>query len=338
MKLLTIAIPCYNSQEYMSHAVESALCGGEDVEIILINDGSTDDTLKIGMDYQKQYPDIIKIIDQENKGHGGAVNAGIANAGGLFFKVLDSDDWLDKKALQEVLDKLKEIISKGQSLDMLITNYVYEKVTEVKKKVIRYRSAMPENVLFNWNDVKQFKHGQYILMHSVIYRTRLLYDCNLLLPEHTFYVDNIFVYQPLPFVKNMYYMDLNLYRYFIGRENQSVTEANMIKRIDQQLFVNKLMIDCCDVMSLKNHKLKDYMIKYLTIMMTVSSVYLIKDGSAGRLKQKDELWEYLENKDKRLYNAVNSDMMVKPMQSRRMFFLRIVKIGYKIAKKIFKFG
>ena len=85
--------------------------------------------------------------------------------------------------------------------------------------------------------------GQYILMHSVIYRTELLRQCGLELPEHTFYVDNIFVYQPLPHVKTMYYLDVNFYRYFIGRDDQSVNEQVMIGRIDQQIRVNKLMID-----------------------------------------------------------------------------------------------
>ena len=85
--------------------------------------------------------------------------------------------------------------------------------------------------------------GKYILMHSVIYRTGLLRDCGLELPKHTFYVDNLFVYQPLPHVQTMYYMDVNFYRYFIGREDQSVHEDVMIRRIDQQLFVNRIMID-----------------------------------------------------------------------------------------------
>ena len=85
--------------------------------------------------------------------------------------------------------------------------------------------------------------GKYILMHSVIYRTELLRECKLELPKHTFYVDNIFVYKPLPYVKTMYYMDVNFYRYFIGRNDQSVNEEVMIRRIDQQLLVNRLMID-----------------------------------------------------------------------------------------------
>ena len=85
------------------------------------------------------------------------------------------------------------------------------------------------------------------MMHSVIYRTQMLKDCALELPKHTFYVDNIYVYHPLPYVKKMYYLDVNFYRYYIGREGQSVQEKVMIGRIDQQLRVTKIIIDDCDL-------------------------------------------------------------------------------------------
>ena len=133
--------------------------------------------------------------------------------------------------------------------------------------------------------------GQYILMHSVIYRTGLLRDCGLELPRHTFYVDNLFVYQPLPHVKSMYYLDVNFYRYFIGRDDQSVNEKVMIGRLDQQIRVTKLMLGCCDVLKLSDRKLRRYMIRYLEIMMTVSSILAIpgqrriwaKNGSCGSI-------------------------------------------------------
>lgn len=96
MKLLTVAIPCYNSQDYMEHAVETALVGGEDVEIILVNDGSSDKTAEIADRLQKEHPTIVRAIHQENGGHGAAVNTGLANASGLYYKVLDSDDWFDR--------------------------------------------------------------------------------------------------------------------------------------------------------------------------------------------------------------------------------------------------
>lgn len=110
--------------------------------------------------------------------------------------------------------------------------------------------------MFTWDDVKVFIAGQYILMHSVIYRTELLRDCGLELPMHTFYVDNIFVYEPLPHVRKMYYLDVNFYRYFIGRSDQSVNEQVMIGRIDQQIRVTKLMMGYYDVTKLQNKKLR----------------------------------------------------------------------------------
>ncbi len=337
MKLLTVAVPCYNSAEYMRHAIDSILVGGEDVEIIVVDDGSSDETAQIADEYAFHYPTIIKAVHQENGGHGEAVNVGLREASGIYFKVVDSDDWLDKEAYKVVLDTLRRLVGEGKSVDMMIANYVYEKVTENTKKVINYRTALPVDQIFTWDQVKYFRQGHYILMHSVIYRTKLLHDCNLSLPKHTFYVDNIFVYQPLPYVRTMYYLDVNLYRYFIGRDDQSVTVANMIKRIDQQERVNRYMIDCCDVMALKNKKLQHYMIKYLSIMMTVTSVYLIKEGSAESIQKKEKLWEDLKKKDKKLYKKIHDNLLGRSMNFKSRLGRGIVKMGYTIAGKIFKF-
>ena len=243
MKLLTIKVPCYNSEKYMRKCIDSLLPGGEDVEIIIVDDGSKDATAQIADEYAEKYPSIVKAIHKENGGHGSGVNTGIENAEGLFFKVVDSDDWVLDTAYQTILETLRGFAGGDQVLDMLISNYVYEKEGEKRKKVIRYKHVLPENEVFTWKDVHRFHKGQYILMHSVIFRTKLLRDCGLKLPEHTFYVDNLFVYEPLPYVKNMYYLDVNFYRYYIGRSDQSVNEKVMIGRIDQQLKVNRLMVD-----------------------------------------------------------------------------------------------
>lgn len=200
MKLLTFAIPSYNSQDYMEHCIESLLPGGEDVEILIVDDGSKDSTAEIADSYEKKYPGIVRAIHQENGGHGEAVNAGIRNATGLFFKVVDSDDWVDYEAYMKVLAKLRELAGGDTVLDMFIANYVYEKEGAKHKKVMRY-STLPQDKVFTWNEAGRFHKGQYILMHSVIYRTQLLRECGLELPKHTFYVDNIYVYKPLPSVK-----------------------------------------------------------------------------------------------------------------------------------------
>ena len=338
MKLLSVAIPCYNSQEYMRKCIESLLKGGEDVEIIVVNDGSKDDTAAIADEYARKYPSIVKAIHKPNGGHGSAVNAGIANATGLFFKVVDSDDWVKEEAYDAIMDKLRELIKSGQMIDMFISNFVYEKEGEKHSKVMRYKHALPENRVFEWKDVKHFHKGQYILMHSVIYRTGLLRECKLELPEHTFYVDNIFVFKPLPYVKRMYYMDVNFYRYYIGREGQSVQEKVMIGRIDQQIRVNKILIDDCDVWKIKNKKLRNYMLSYLEIMMAVSSILAIKSKQPENLAKKKELWQYLKAKDVRAYKRIRRSIMGNTMNLPGEGGRKISVAAYKIAQMVVGFN
>ena len=312
MKLLTFTIPCYNSQDYMRHCIESILPGGEDVEILIVDDGSKDDTAAIADEYAEKYPTIVKAIHQENGGHGEAVNAGIRNATGLYFKVVDSDDWVDWNAYQAILAKLREIAGGSVALDMLLANYVYEKEGAKHKRVMR-QTGFPKDQIFTWSDVRHFYKGHYILMHSVIYRTKLLRECGLELPKHTFYVDNIYVYKPLPHVRTMYYMDVDFYRYFIGREDQSVNEKVMISRIDQQIRVNKIMIDDVDLNKVSNYKCRHYMINYLEIITVVTTVMLLRSGTEENLEKKRELWRYIKNKDIGLFHRLRNGIMGQTM-------------------------
>lgn len=338
MKILSVAIPCYNSESYMRNCIESLLLGGDDVEIIIVNDGSKDTTAAIANEYALKYPNIVKAVHQENGGHGEAVNTGLANSTGMFFKVVDSDDWVNKEAYLKILDKLKEIINSGKNLDMLIANYVYEKVGAKHKKVIAYRNVLPIDEFFTWEDIGRFRVDQYILMHSVIYRTELLKQCGFKLPKHTFYVDNIFVFQPLPFVKDMYYMDVNFYRYFIGREDQSVNEKVMISRIDQQIRVTKIMIDYFDYKKVSSKKCQKYMVRYLDIMMTVSSIMLILSETDENYEKKKELWRYLKNANKKLYRHIRYTVLGNSMNLPGKGGRKVSKIGYKISQKFIGFN
>lgn len=297
MKLLSIVVPCYNSQDYMKKCIDSLLVGGDEVEIIVVDDGSTDSTAEIADGYAEKYSNIVKVIHKENGGHGSAVNAGLDFASGLYFKVVDSDDWVKESSYKEILDTLKKLVGGPETLDMLISNFVYEKVGVKRKRVVSYKNALPQNKMFTWDQVRHFHKSQYILMHSVIYRTNLLRECGLRLPEHTFYVDNLFVFEPLPYVKNMYYIDTNFYRYFIGRDDQSVNEKVMISRIDQQIRVNKIMFDYLSNIKVENRKTYKYMVKYLSIITTVSSILLIRADTEESLQKKEELWNYIRTKN-----------------------------------------
>lgn len=324
MKLISFVVPCYNSSSYMHHALDTILEIKEDIELIIVNDGSTDDTLKIAKEYQKKYPQVIKVIDKENGGHGSGVNAGLGIASGKYFKVVDSDDWVDTSSLKKVVATLKK-----QDIDMLIVNYVYEKKGSPKE--MGYLNVFKENEIFTWQEVGHFKVSEYLLMHSVFYKTSLLKEIHLTLPEHTFYVDNIFVYYPLPFVKTMYYLNVPLYRYFIGRTDQSVNERVMIGRVDEQIKATKMMIDFFDPLTIEPKSLQKYLIHYLDIMMTISTILLkLANTKEANLKSK-ELWNYLKEKNKSVYKKLKIARLAK--------LPRFISVpGYKIARKIFKFN
>ena len=341
MKLLSFAVPCYNSAGYMEKCIDSLLAGGDEVEIIIVDDGSTDETPAIADRLSAQHPSIIRVIHQENGGHGEAVNSGIREAKGLFFKVIDSDDWVKKEAYLRILDKLKELAEGEKRLDMLISNFVYEKTGEKHKRVMQYRRALPVDKMFSWNDVGHFKKGQYILMHSVIFRTKLLRECGLVLPGHTFYVDNIYVFEPLVNVKNMYYMDVNFYRYFIGRDDQSVNESVMIKRVDQQIKVNMRMYEFYSkrrMSLLSNRKLRHYMYNYLEIITTVSSILLILEGTGESMNKKNELWKWMAKTDLNLERRLRGGFLGQGMNLPGRIGRKISLDGYHVAQKIFHFN
>ncbi|WP_407270296.1 glycosyltransferase family 2 protein [Radiobacillus sp. PE A8.2] len=338
MKLLSVVIPCYNSQDYMRYCIESLLPGGEDVELLIVNDGSVDQTASIATEYAKKYPTIVKAIHQENGGHGEAVNAGIRHASGLYFKVVDSDDWVDIRAYMKILETLRGFVTEGKSVDLIISNFVYEKEGAKYKKIMKYDNALPEGTIFTWDDMKPFRKGQYILMHSVIYKTQLLRDCDLVLPKHTFYVDNLYVYTPLVHVNTIYYVNVDLYRYFIGREDQSVQESIMIRRIDQQIKVNKLMIEQVELENINNLMLRDYMLRHLEIVTVVSAILLIRSGTEENLKKKKELWKYIKNRDEQLYHNLKYGIMGQLINLPGKAGRSISVGAYKISQRLVGFN
>ena len=327
----------------MENCVSSLVVGGDEVEVLVVDDGSSDRTAEIADELEAEYPGIVRAIHQPNKGHGGAVNTGIENASGLYFKVVDSDDKVKASAFKTILDKLRENKDAEEKIDLLISNFVYDKEGQAHKKVMEYRKVLPVNRMFSWDEAKRFRKGQYILMHSVIYRTQLLRECGLRLPEHCFYVDNIYVFNPMPSVKNLYYLDVNFYYYFIGRDDQSVNEEVMIGRLDQQSRVNRIMFDFfSDSVAEGRIKMKSplyrYMYNYLEIITTITSVLAIISDDHQKIAIKDDLWEYLSEKDHELYLKLRRGIFGTVVHLPGRVGKRVVSTGYGIARNIFGFN
>lgn len=322
----------------MEKAINSILPAGEDVEILIVNDGSTDKTKKIGKQYAERFPSIVKVINKENGGHGDAVNSGLSHASGKYFKVVDSDDWVDEDSLMKLLEVIRGFVREGAEVDMIVSNYVYEKAGMEHKKIIHYRNVLPQNEIFRWDDIGSFHLDQYILMHSVMYRTEMLKLCQLKLPKHTFYVDNIYVYYPLPHVRLLYYLDVDFYRYFIGREDQSVNEKIMISRVDQQIYVTKSMISMYDLRLIGSKKLRKYMINYLAIMMTVSSILCIRSKNAENLQKKKELWKYLRQMDYKIFLKIRYGILGQTMNLPGRSGRKVSSMAYSVARRLIGFN
>ena len=257
-----------------------------------------------------------------NLGHGGAVNTGIHNAQGLYFKVVDSDDWVNEESYKEILKTLEELVKGSKTVDLLISNFVYEKQGATRKKVMQYRHCLPVNQIFTWNEVGHMPKGKYLLMHSMIYRTQLLLECNL----------------TLPYVQNMYYLDTNFYRYFIGRDDQSVNETVMIRRIDQQLRVNKLMVNSYTSCGSMNKRTRAYMISYLDIITTISSIMLIRSGTKEALDKKKELLEYIRSTNRALYGKLRHSLMGNFMNLPGRGGRKVSVAAYKLCQKFYGFN
>ena len=338
-KLITYAIPCYNSAEYMDACIESILACNrpDDIEIIIVDDGSAkDNTLEKAQVWESTNPGVVRAIHQENGGHGAAVMTGLENARGLYFKVVDSDDWLDNDANMRMLDKLASF---DEPIDLMLVNYVYEHTADNTQEVMKYTRMLPVDQLFTWDDCGHFGLTKYILMHSVIYRTQMLRDCGLTLPRHTFYVDNIFVYVPLPRCKTLYYLDVDLYRYFIGRDDQSVNEKVMVSRIDQQLRVTRIMIDSFLLeRDVKSSRLRSYMRNYLTMMMVICTVFSMMSDRPDKEQMRADIWKYLREHDHETYVKIRRSVMGVGTHLPGKAGDRVLLSAYHIAQKVFKFN
>jgi len=187
---------------------------------------------------------------------------------------------------------------------------VYEHVGDGKRNVVDYRSVLYRNRVLTWDKIGSFGVAQYMLMHSLCYRTEVLRDGGLPLPAHTYYEDNIYSYVPLPRCKTLYYLDVDLYRYLIGRDDQSVNEGVAVSRLDHHIRVTDIMMKSYHLYTdVTISKLRSYMANYLTLMMAATNVYSKLSDDPAALDKLKDLWKGLYDFDPRMYRRARSGMV-----------------------------
>ena len=337
MKILTIAIPSYNSEAYLANCLESLLVGGERVELIVIDDGSKDRTGEIADEYAAKYPSIVRVIHQPNGGHGEGVNQGMLNATGVYYKVVDSDDLLQKENYLKLLDLMEELEKKEEKPDLIIADFIYEKNKDGKEEnyVMGYENYLEANKVITWDNMKAMHFHHMFLMHALYYRTEALRKSGTILPKHCFYVDDIFAYRPLPHCKKIYYFPHTVYRYQIGRETQSVNEANFIKNYKMLFIVMMEVFKSYSIDEIKKMPagLRKYMhhcisVLNLTALFSICVGNSSKEEYQERKKVFKDYYAQLKNFDKKMYRMVRY----------RSYHALIAWLPYCIQRKIIVFG
>lgn len=307
-KILSIIIPVYNVEQYLEKCLESVLeiKHKEEIEVLVINDGSTDGSLSIIERYKSLYPSVMTVVDKENGGHGSAWNVGLKLASGKYLKFLDSDDWLSN--LDEIIILLKRV-----DVDIVFSNLniYYSEKNETKLVKI----PMPDNKIldadtFEWDTIH---FGSDLTnFHYCIYRRAMLQPLYPLFLEKTSFDDGILFVAPLIYCKTIYYNDMVVYNYLIGRQGQSMgKDGNRFKKIRQIYNVRIDTLDFClkhkTCSVTKNKKLARIQYSLVSNLFT-----LINRMPYNECKQKSKI----------LYDKYN----VLPHKFKKRYYIRMYEI------------
>ena len=316
MKILSFVIPAYNSERFLDICIPSMLVPEvlNKLEIIVVNDGSTDTTETIAKKYYNQYPDVVKVISQENKGHGGALNTGRAVAQGNYIKVIDADDWLETQNLPTFIQLLEHCNS-----DVVLTHHhtidiSTGEIKNWKTYVGEFgRCYTFDEIMANWRNF-----DRSLNLHGITYRTAFYQEFGIPLSEHVFYEDYEYATFPCCHAKSVTPFDLFLYDYRIGDVNQSVSEYNQLKRISHIESVLNRMID--EYMKLSNIedarksyitiKIQELLLSYLTTALLVNP-----NKQAGRQLAKQQM-AHCQTTAPAVYNLIKRKYQIFSVMNR----------------------
>ena len=278
-KLLTICVPSYNAESTLERCLTSLCCHrmAKREEVLVIDDGSTDATARLALQFEQRYPGIVRLISKPNGGHGSGINRALEEAQGVYFKNVDSDDWVDSDHLAALLDRL----AADDTVDLYSSDYdiVFPDGRTVPQcagdpiepgRVYTFAEADPADF--------------YFTIHSMTIRTELLRRAPRRLQEHTFYVDCEYILFPIPFVRNFVFLREHLYRYAQGNNAQSVDLENMVRRYDQHDRVLRSVIDYGNEMPMPPENKRYYDAVLRRLLYTHDGLSMLHDGNRERAR------------------------------------------------------
>lgn len=323
MKSLTILIPVYNTEKYIKRCLDSLLVPEvlDKIEILVVNDGSKDSSPDIVKEYQKKYPETVVFVDKENGGHGSTINVGIEKACGKYFRVLDSDDWFNTEDFIEFVNRLEK-----EDADLVVTDYRKEHTYNSKSEFFEYKN-LEENKVYTFDDFDlKILEGEYFVMATSTYKTEILRESGLKLLENTFYVDMQYNVVPVTKVETFTYYKLDIYRYFIGRKEQSMNMDNFVRNQDHHKKMIKWLIEyytgISDTLSPTKQEYIETILTYT--LNTHYSIYCEYDKNHKRAYEEIvDFDNYLLKTNRKLYDRLNCMGYVRYNRKTKFRFVRL---------------
>lgn len=300
---LTVAVPAYNSEAYLEKCLDSLVDADTRLEVIVVNDGSTDQTETIANRYVNTYPEQVRLINKKNGGHGSAINCAVERAAGRYFKVIDADDWIFRENLTALLDALEHT-----KADAVITGY--QTLHVGNGKILTYSTEC--QYVGQEVDLPQLLEvydqiSSCCSFHGLLYRTQFYRSCGFRLSEGIFYEDHEYAILPFSHVETILILPFLFYEYRIGNNGQSVAFHNQVKRIHHIETVIRKILDYRDACNPLRPDREEYILRKLcVVVVSYFAVALVKDcdRKAGE-KKAQQFREWIESRDPQLLKRIS---------------------------------
>lgn len=331
-KVLTISVAAYNVEKYIEKLLDSIIAAdvNEDVEVFVIDDGGTDRTAEITTAYENRFPEMIKLVHKENGGHGSTINKGIELATGKYFRALDGDDWLDSGSLKTVISALK-----NTEADMVLVDYI--DAYEDGKTELCTMGNLENGKEYEFDSIVDLV--DWCTYHFTIYKTAILQEHQIRLTEHCFYVDSEYCLFPIPFVKNVLYLDSPLYCYRLGYDEQSVSALGRKKHITDSDKVSKSMLSFIKENEANLSEKKRQYLLHVTMRHLVRHYHalLLFEPTAEQKKTIQTFDQYVKEYSRELYDQIaeNSKICRILRKGNYAFYSMIIRYRKKKHKELY---
>lgn len=329
-KILTITIPTYNVEKYLEQCLNSFIIPEilQDLEVLIVNDGSTDSSAEIAKKYTEKYPDTFILIEKENGGHGSTINTGIAAANGKYFKVVDSDDWVDENAMLHLVEALKK-----DDADLVFSNY-YWVDNDTGRQTVEFEKPFSDVKYNKKYMMNELPHDIFLKMHGYTIRTDILRKIQKI-DEHCFYVDMEYVVFPIPYIETVKFIPDFVYLYRVGLPGQSMN-AEKMKRNSKNFdrVFNRLIKFYDEQVSMGLSEMKKSYMEHVLARLFASriKIYLSFPFSRKIFSEMKKLDKYIKINYTCIYNA-NINKAVKMLRRTGYLAYPAAKISYRVQHK-----